>query len=68
MMLGSFHIMTVRRRMWDRGREVAVNPLGSVHGLCPQRFYYQSVTARGSVHRPRLLLRRLSHRRQRRPV
>ena len=68
MMLGSFHVMTVRRRMLDREKEAAVSLLGSVRGLCLQRFHYQSVTARGSVHRPRLLLRRLSHRRQCRPV
>ena len=59
MMLGSSHVMTVRRRTWDRGREAAVNLLGSDHGPCPQRFHYQSVTARGNGHHPRLLFRRL---------
>jgi hypothetical protein len=68
MMRGSSHAMTVRHRMLDQEREAAVNLLGSVHELCPQRSHYQSVTARGSVHRPKLLLRRLRHHRQRRPV
>lgn len=68
MMLGSFHVMTVRHRMWDRGRGAAANLLGNIHGRCLQRFHYQSVTARGSAHRLRLLLRRPSHRRRRRPV
>lgn len=68
MMPGSFHVMIVRHRMWDRGRVAAANLPGNIHGRCLQRFHYQSVTVWGSVHCLRLLLRCPSHRRRRRPA